>query len=370
MTSTFGAKVLPEDSPAIRLLEENDATGRGLYISHIDRSPVRIKMCVPLSASILSCRELTLTFTHRIVFMVPLFMYIAVSAFMIWRASKNYHVVLALVLNDFYYVETASSKRIQNGFWSWCWMFMVASIDYYLLSILWPLVRGFLTGHLWLRLRYGFRETEVVFRTPTGGEYVSMMALPPNQFQQAWQTSLLQATNRQFLTENAGFNTRSPPWHLCYTASTDAYRLANSCQFDLKNWELSVWEKDRHQQWTVMEVWKHQDSTLCVKALSLIKVFSSSLVVTGRLLTSSQEKLIAEGREGLVEKWQAVLNGQAGIVAAPLLSQPTPAIEGLVETINTLFLEEGLDIDGLWTEAMSEADRIHNQPAPEEQQLS
>jgi hypothetical protein len=49
MTSTFGAKVLPEDSRAIRLLEENDATGRGVYVSHIDKSPVRIKMCVPLS---------------------------------------------------------------------------------------------------------------------------------------------------------------------------------------------------------------------------------------------------------------------------------------------------------------------------------
>lgn len=45
-------------------------------------------------------------------------------------------------------------------------------------------------------------------------------------------------------------------------------------------------------------------------------------------------------------------------------------MEGLVQTMNTLFKEEGLGLDGLWTEAMSEADRIHNQPAPEEPQLS
>jgi hypothetical protein len=132
-------------------------------------------------------------------------------------------------VKDFYYVETAFSKRIQNGFWSWYSMFMVASIDYYLLSILWPLVRECITGHLWLHLRYGFRETEVIFRTPTGREYDSMMALPPHQFQEAWQTSLLQATSPQFLTADTGFNTRSPPWNLCYTASTDAYRLANFC---------------------------------------------------------------------------------------------------------------------------------------------
>ena len=59
MASNFGAKPLPEDSPAIRLLEENDPTGRGVYISHIDKSPVRTKMCVPLFASILSYRGLT-----------------------------------------------------------------------------------------------------------------------------------------------------------------------------------------------------------------------------------------------------------------------------------------------------------------------
>jgi hypothetical protein len=45
-------------------------------------------------------------------------------------------------------------------------------------------------------------------------------------------------------------------------------------------------------------------------------------------------------------------------------------MEGLVQSMNALFKEEGLELDGLWTEAMSEADRIHNQPAPEVQQLS
>ena len=42
-------------------------------------------------------------------------------------------------------------------------------------------------------------------------------------------------------------------------------------------------------------------------------------------------------------------------------------MEGLVQTLNALFKEEGLELDGLWIEVLSEADRIHNQPAPEEQ---
>lgn len=120
--------------------------------------------------------------------MVPLLLYTAVSAFMIWRASKNYHVVLALVLNDIYYVETASSKT-GSGHGAGCsWLHQST-------FILWPPVREFLTGHLWLRLRYGLRETEVIFRTPLGREYDSVMALPPHLFQQALQMSLLQATS-------------------------------------------------------------------------------------------------------------------------------------------------------------------------------
>ena len=47
MNTVFGPKTLPRDSPAIPLLEEN-GEGRGVYISHLDRSPISIKMYVPL----------------------------------------------------------------------------------------------------------------------------------------------------------------------------------------------------------------------------------------------------------------------------------------------------------------------------------
>ena len=209
--------------------------------------------------------------------MIPLLMYTVVAAFMFWRASKNYDIVLALVLNDFYHVETAVSGRLKNGFWSWFWRFIVASFDYYMLSIFWPLLRTFVTTHLWLRLRHGFRQTEVVFRAPTGREYDNMIALPPAQFQEVLQASMLHATRRSFLLANTGFNTYSPPWNLCYTASADAYRLANSGQFDLNNWELGVWQKNEYQQWTVWEAWKRQDPTLGAKALVIIKVCLFSL---------------------------------------------------------------------------------------------
>ena len=195
----------------------------------------------------------------------------AFAVLMLWRASKNYNVVLALVLNDFHYVGTGVSRTMGRGFWSWCWTFMVAAFDYRLVGTLWPKIREFITGHLYFRLRYGFRETEIVFRAPMGKEFDEMLALPMTKFQKAFQMSLLEATNRQFILENTGFNTRRPPWELCYAASMDAYRLADDGLFDLKNWELTVWQKDVYNRWTAWETWRHQDPFLCTMALEIMK---------------------------------------------------------------------------------------------------
>ena len=148
---------------------------------------------------------------------------------------------------------------------------MVAAFDYHLLGTLWVQVRNFVTGHLWFRIRYGFRETEVVFRAPTGKEFDEMMALPPMKFQQVFQMSLQEAANPEFILGNTGFNTRLPPWELCYAASMDAYRLADDGLFDLKNWELSMWSKDGYHSWTVLETWRHQDPFLCAMAIEIMK---------------------------------------------------------------------------------------------------
>ena len=211
-------------------------------------------------------------FTRKsLVFVVVLLMNTAFAVLMLWRASKNYNVVLALVLNDFHYVGTGVSRSMRKGFWSWCWTLMVAAFDYRLLGTLWPKIREFITGHLYFRLRYGFRETEIVFRAPAGKEFDEMLALPTMKFQQAFQMSLLEATNREFILQNTGFNTRRPPWELCYAASMDAYRLADDGLFDLKNWELSVWQKDGYHQWIVWETWRHQDPSLCMMAIEIMK---------------------------------------------------------------------------------------------------
>lgn len=175
---------------------------------------------------------------RRWAFAVPLILNILSAAVTIWRVRNNYRVIVAVVLNDPYYIEPRGLLR-QNGFWSWCWTFAAPIFDYYLIKVFGYAVYVFITTHLWLRLRYGFHETEVVLRIPSNA---------------AWRSSLLRATNHGFLNWNTGEATHCPPWELCYTASADAYHLANEGVFDLKNWESSVWHRNRHSQWTVLKV--------------------------------------------------------------------------------------------------------------------
>ena len=156
---------------------------------------------------------------------------------------------------------------------------MVAAFDYRLLRTLPALVHKFITDHLWFRLRYGFQKTQVVFHAPTGKDFERMLALPTVKFQQALQMSVLQATNGwQFVWGRTGFSTGHPHWELCYATSIDAHRLVDDGVFNWKNWESSVWQKDRYHRWTVREMWRHQDPFLCAKAIEIMKACLHPLI--------------------------------------------------------------------------------------------
>ena len=90
--------------------------------------------------------------------------------------------------------------------------------------------------------------------------------------------SVLQATNGHFAWGRSGFSTGHPDWELCYAASIDARRLADDEVFNWKNWELSVWQKDRYHRWTVREIWRHQDPFLCAKAIEIMKACLHPLI--------------------------------------------------------------------------------------------
>ena len=148
---------------------------------------------------------------------------------------------------------------------------MVTTFDYCLLGFLWPRIREFTTGHLWFRLCYGFQKTEIIIHAPTAKELEKLLFLPPVNIKQAQATNC-DATNCDFILENIGLNTRRQPWELCYAApSMDAHRLADDGSFDLKNWELSVWQKDGYHQWKVWEIWRHQNPVVCAMAVELMK---------------------------------------------------------------------------------------------------
>ncbi|KIJ98916.1 hypothetical protein K443DRAFT_680361 [Laccaria amethystina LaAM-08-1] len=303
---SYSPKVVPLDNPAIRVLDACDP-GRGILISHLDKSPIKHKI---------------------IAFTSPLLLYTVLTAITLWRASKSFSVIVAILLNDFYVAQP--KYTIQEGTMKWIWKFVVTGIDYHLIRyILWPLITKFATTHLYLRLRHGFRQTEVVFRAPTGRRYDQIMSLPPDQCKHAWDQALIQATNKHFLRSNTGFNTRSPPWNLCYLASAHAYQLEAEGVYDLKNWEISVWHKNSDQRWTLWEAWKLGDSAQQAKTLEVIK-----------------RRLKDQGKLEFLAKWDAIM--------AQYKNENEEGKAALTQGLTDLFTQEGLDLTVLWDEALAE----------------
>ncbi|KAF8917355.1 hypothetical protein CPB85DRAFT_1250174 [Mucidula mucida] len=106
-----------------------------------------------------------------------------------------------------------------------------------------PILLKFATGHLWMRLRYGFRPVEIVFRKPTGAQHLKIKDLPPQEYHTAYMNSILHAIDARLLNHNVGYNTRDGFWVLEYTAAIDAFKLAQTGKIPIETWELSVWQK-------------------------------------------------------------------------------------------------------------------------------
>ncbi|KAF8874166.1 hypothetical protein BD779DRAFT_1476618 [Infundibulicybe gibba] len=177
----------------------------------------------------------------------------------------------------------------------------------------WRTIREFITGHLWLRLRWGFRETEIVFRKPTGWRRALLNGLPPEEFErQSTDTILYRAIDPKLVSLNTGYLTRSDYWVLEYGAVGDAYSLVATGEVDIKTWDMNVWTRKEGECNYV--------GSEC------------------RLL----EKLKSMGKEDVVEQWKSMRTP-----GKPVTTQTTSAIVDL-------FRSQGISLEELWADSMKE----------------
>lgn len=131
--------------------------------------------------------------------------------------------------------------------------------DLFLYFDIWPILRTFISGHLWLRIRYGFRETEVIFRRPSKWRLKMLKNLHAEERDKRFVNALYRAIDRTLVNHTTGILTGDDFWVLDYSAACEAYGYLQSGEIDEDTWKLGVWQKSG-DHWAVWQVWKaHED---------------------------------------------------------------------------------------------------------------
>ncbi|KAF8889946.1 hypothetical protein BD779DRAFT_1785309 [Infundibulicybe gibba] len=180
------------------------------------------------------------------------------------------------------------------------------AIDLLLYELVWPGVRKFVTGHLWLRLR-----------KPTGWRRALLNGLPPENF----------------IDNPPKFYTGPliDYWVLEYGAVGDAYSLVAKGEVDIKTWDLSVWSREGGE-WEVWEIWRLHDQEAMG---ALLERESHDIVCHFR-------KNQVYGKEDLIEQWTSMRTS-----GAPATIQSTNAVVDL-------FHSHGINFEELWTNTVRE----------------
>lgn len=112
-----------------------------------------------------------------------------------------------------------------------------------LYKLLLPITLPFFLGECRVRLRYGFRSTELVIRTPTGARNVPNRTLSDEERLGEW-LSTKRAMDPDFVYHNPGALTSIDFWELTYDAILDAYDQVDKGEIDESQLDLGMWREE------------------------------------------------------------------------------------------------------------------------------
>jgi hypothetical protein len=187
----------------------------------------------------------TMTFTTLVMLL---------SSWFIFSSRSMLYFVFYMALNNFITLPTPRSM-------SW-WAILKALFVYWYTPRLAHLVRDTFL-QLVHRLRFGFRDKEIVFRKPRPGSNPSV-----NYFRE----SLSRAIDPILLANNVGIETQVDFWILDYTAVYEATSGLQSGVFEEDTWKTTVWVKDDLRGWVAYEIWRHVEIICDPRFLELLKV--------------------------------------------------------------------------------------------------
>ena len=259
---------VPKDSPISLLLSKYDED-HGCFITHLDRSPVSTKMYVPLFCALSASESYLCLISYA--FLSPLAMNLLWATLIAWRIiTAEHHYPSFTSFIPLHKIAaghiTQSSPRISPTSLTLNILF-----DLFLYFDIWPILRTFISGHLWLRIRYGFSETEIIFRRPSKWRLKLLKTLAAEERDKQFLNALYRAIDRTLVNGTTGILTGDDFWKLDYKATCEARERSQSGEIGKDTWKLGVWQKSEGS-WAVWQVWKAHEAGDTTNWLELFKV--------------------------------------------------------------------------------------------------
>jgi len=237
------------ESPLSSFLSRHD-TGHGVFLSHLDQTPVEAKRKA---------------FLQKCAYLSP---YLAVF---LWRLSSVY-------------ATYGSLSKLYSGlsFSGIIWL----SVDlFFFVFLTGPPVLNFARNPLWYRIRYGFRPTEIVIRRPLPSQLYQFAYMSITEGRNKFRDQVLRGMDNILLQTTPGDFTQLNFWQIDYRTCAEAYgltQLQGPGQIEEAAWRMSVWTRHGAQPpacWMFHEEWKVHDPARRDRRLALLK---ESLEVVGK----------------------------------------------------------------------------------------
>ncbi|KLO18514.1 hypothetical protein SCHPADRAFT_993551 [Schizopora paradoxa] len=249
------------ESPISSFLSRHD-TGHGVFLSHLDQTPVEAK--------------------RKAFFQGCAFTSVFLAVF-IWRLTRVYRNYYFATLSDL-----SSALSLSGVIW--------LCIDLYILYLTGPPPFNFVRNSLWYRLRYGFRQTEIVIRRPVHNQLPQFNNMSIAEGRDKFRDQVLRGMDNILLQTKPGDLTSLGFWQVDYSACAEAYDLTSlvgpGC-IEEAAWRMAIFTRHGAQPpacWMVHEEWKVHDPARRDRRLALLK-----------------ENLEALGKGQLFDQWLGML---------------------------------------------------------------
>ncbi|KAF7534316.1 hypothetical protein G7054_g6334 [Neopestalotiopsis clavispora] len=302
--------------PLIETLDE-----KHIYIIHVDNKPVDLK---------------------RKVFLVPVFMNLAIVALFAWRmwvilpwylrvltSTLGYANETTLIAAEMEYDELVPEVIRRTG------QFM---FDLMLYVFVWPWPYEFALGQkhanpLAWRWNAGFREKEIVVRRSRGWDTVVTDVINDKNSKDVFMSLVGIATSSMLINDKTGYLLMNKEWNLDWGVMIDATTMVDKKMAAVEAFRLVVLVHSPEYGWMVVD---HKLNEGAAEDERRKQVFQF------------RDALTALGKEDLFFRWIEIVQFES--------SQPggfsAERQETVAQQIRDLFQKDGVDFDQLWKESV------------------